>query len=304
MGAETKIQWTDHTFNPWIGCHKVSEACKHCYAEVETFPRVQRGRGLELWGADAGRHVTSEANWRKPLAWDRDAAASGVRRRVFCASMADVFEDRDDLAPLRGRLWELIGRTKHLDWLLLTKRPEHVRASVPWGRQWPFNVWLGTTVENQKRAEERIPHLLATHARVKFLSCEPLLEKLDLTHVGEYRGEPLSALDEIVGLMERPRVDWVIVGGESGPKARPFDLAWARSIVRQCRDVGVPVFVKQLGEVPIPEQADMSGRRIWMWASRENLAQRLALKLDDPKGGDPDEWPSDLRVRQFPEVRS
>lgn len=174
MGAETKIEWCDHTFNPWIGCTKVSPGCANCYAAVNTFTRAQRAHGRELWGPDAARHVTSEAKWREPIRWDAAAKAAGIRRRVFCASMADVFEDRPDLAEPRARLAYVIGKTPNLDWLLLTKRPENI------ARLWitdvvPPNVWLGTTVEDQERADERIPHLLAVPAAVRFLSVEPLL---------------------------------------------------------------------------------------------------------------------------------
>src|SRR5690349_7465213 len=121
MGAETQIEWCHHTFNPWIGCTKVDPLCDHCYASVETFPRVQRGKGRELWGADADRHVTSAANWRLPLRWNREAREAGERRRVFCASLADVCEDRRDLDVPREWLWSLVRLCESLDFMFLTK---------------------------------------------------------------------------------------------------------------------------------------------------------------------------------------
>lgn len=206
---------------------KVSPACKHCYAESWA-KRV----GLGLWGARAPRRFFSDAHWREPLKWNRDAAAAGERRRVFCASMADVFEARDDLNPWRERLWPLIEATPFLDWLLLTKRPEHVGDCVPWGRRWPNNVWLGTTVETQHWAEKRLPVLLEYPAAVRFASCEPLLGALDLRRW--------------LRLAPR-RLDWVIVGGESGHKARPMNPAWACGLRDQCAHAGVPFHFKQWG---------------------------------------------------------
>lgn len=301
MGDTTEISWTDSTFNPWIGCTKVSAGCKNCYASVETFTRRERARGIELWGENAARHVTSDANWKKPLAWNREAAKAGVRRRVFCASLADVFEDRPDLRAPRARLWCLIAETPHLDWLLLTKRPENAdrlwtdAQTAAWngadslGPTWPTNIWLGTTVEDQRRADERIPHLLRVPAAVRFLSCEPLLEAVDLSDIKVHRSEDvteyLDALrcdvdsEDDVAFGGRT-VNWVIVGGESGHHARPFDVAWARSIVAQCREAGVAPFVKQLGAHP--------------------FADGFEQLLYDKKGGDMSEWPADLRVREFP----
>jgi protein gp37 len=226
VGEHSSIEWTHHTFNPWWGCSKVSPACEHCYAEAWA-KRV----GKSLWGLRAERRFFSDAHWREPLRWNARAAAAGVRRRVFCASMADVFEARDELRDARERLWILIADTPALDWLLLTKRPEHVAACVPWGNDWPQNVWLGTTVETQRWAQERIPHLLSNAARVRFLSCEPLLGPLDLA---EWLG--------------RGRVDWVIAGGESGPKARPMDPIWPTSVRDQCKHAGVAFHFKQWGD--------------------------------------------------------
>ena len=224
MGEHSAIEWTHHTFNPWIGCARVSPACENCYAELQEAVRWKRVE----WGPHAPRHVTSDDNWRKPLTWDRKARILGERHRVFCASLSDVFEDRRDLDVHRERLWRLIEQTPSLEWLLLTKRPQHVRTLAPWHDDWPANVWLGTTVEDQRRAAERLPHLVEHPAVVRFLSVEPLLGPLDLR----------SHLHQI---------DWIILGGESGPGSRPMQIDWARSVRDQCGEFGVPLFFKQWG---------------------------------------------------------
>jgi protein gp37 len=179
MGENTAISWCHSTWNPWIGCTRVSPGCQHCYAEA-----FARRYNKAEWGPTAQRVRTSAANWRKPIIWNRKAQDEGIRRRVFCASLADVFEDNDQLLEWRGELFRLIEQTSSLDWLLLTKRPEHVNDMVPayWrtGRHWPANLWIGTTVENQAAADKRIPALINIPAPVRFLSCEPLLGAVDL----------------------------------------------------------------------------------------------------------------------------
>lgn len=229
MGDTTAIAWTDHTFNPWVGCERVSPACQHCYAEAWA-----KRSGLVEWGRNAERRVTSEANWRKPLRWNADAEAAGVPAKVFCASLADVFEDRPELAEPRARLFDLVQATPHLIWQLLTKRPQNVLHMVPaaWSTGWPANVWIGTTVEDQTRAIERIPHLLAIPAPVRFLSCEPLLGRIEVL--------PWM----VHGIRS---IDWVICGGESGPGYRPLDLDHARALHFQCVSADVPFFFKQVG---------------------------------------------------------
>lgn len=535
MGAATKIEWTatvradgsvvpGYTFNPWWGCVKVSPGCAHCYAEA--FDRRTHGterhtdaRGVVRephWGNDAPRRFFGDAHWRQPIAWNRAAEKAGERRRVFCASMADVFEDRPDLVAPRARLFALIDATPTLDWLLLSKRPENIGRllveAADWGkantsldhialREWgqghgqPFpNVWLGTTVENQEQADLRIPLLLQVPAAVRFLSVEPMLGPVDLSPwlvynpvheqrpasggvgpgcgaergsgdrsrrpnleageagmgslegragvqavrevqggartperlspgsgndqrgprervgapprlespprtdpawsdaqsperdqgrqpavqsgssdaVGERaarfagpagrtlrdsgrweqpRGETLGGgrrndpaatserretAEDCGGLRgERPDcvedrarsavgISWTIVGGESGPGARPCDVAWIRSVVRQCREAGVPCFVKQVGAVVHdrndagfdamsevwadgPDAGQPTNPSAWPepievedaeYQSHQGAAVRVRLR--DPKGGDPLEWPSDLRVREFP----
>ena len=192
MGEKTEISWCDATFNPWWGCIKVSEGCEHCYAET-----FAKRTGHSIWGpaATTQRRTFGDKHWQEPLKWHAEAAKAGERRRVFCASMADVFEAHPQLHTERALLWTLIGQTPALDWLLLTKRPENIADMVPsWWRtfgSWPDNVWLGTTVENQGAAEKRIPILLSIPARVRFLSCEPLLGELDLSEwIGELNGTP------------------------------------------------------------------------------------------------------------------
>lgn len=269
MAEATKIQWATHSFNPWMGCAKVSAGCRSCYAETLVTGRM----GLPVWGAHADRKITADSTWKEPYRWQKKARAAGERHRVFCASLADVFEPRPEVAEARRRLFQLIEGTPDLDWLLLTKRPEsaaRLARDAGWTGDWPENVWAGTTVESQEMFVERVPHLLGVPARVRFLSCEPLLESIDLTlvQVGAYGVNPLHD------------IGWVIVGGESGPGARPFDLEWARQIRHQCNAGGSTFFFKQAGSRPVDGGAP--------------------LKLRDSKGGDLAELPADLRVQQFP----
>jgi protein gp37 len=253
----THIGWSDDTFNPWRGCKKVSPGCTNCYADAQS---KRNPKVLGVWGPHGQRVLAEAAQWWLPPKWDRAAAKAGVRRRVFCLSLGDVFDDwpgqlRDhEWRPLtfggrpytllhaRAPLLELIGETPHLDWLLLTKHIEgwgerlrEVAAATYGGgapaRRWlggepPPNVWLGMSAENQAWADKRLRLLLATPASLRFVSCEPLIGPVDLS-------------PWLAGL------DWVIVGGESGPGWRPMDLAWMGDIIEQCRAAEVPVFVKQ-----------------------------------------------------------
>lgn len=331
MSENSAIQWTDHTFNPVRGCTMVSPGCANCYAarDAKRFPNI---RGI--WGDSGTRIVAVPDSWKSPLKWHKasygfvecqvcrwrgdmheskestgsvmhcptcntvGSLRANKRPRVFCASLADVFEDwkgvlhfPDHLSPdgkvlarwegiqmirtyderfplatmdhVRQELFELIEATPSLDWLLLTKRPENVMRMVPesWMDGFPPNVWMGTTVEDQQRADERIPLLLDIPARVRFLSCEPLLGpvKIDHIRIGDNQWFPMQHLH------------WVITGGESGPKCRTANVDWFRSLRDQCSAAGVPFFMKQLGGVK---------------DHRGNL----------------EDFSDDLRVREFPTV--
>ena len=301
MGETTAIGWTDHTFNPWWGCVKISPACDSCYAERDAhrWGYSDEGSEPELWGPASDRRMLSDGHWRKPLGWDRAAAAAGRPALVFCASMADVFEARSDLDAPRARLFELIEQTPNLIWQLLTKRPEQVlwrippswlgleaegperyvqldpQRRVPWGyvttaervklaarpeafEAWPSNVWIGTTVEDQQRAELRIPRLLQIPAPVRFLSCEPLLGSLDLRP-----WLPESANGEL-----RPDcpLGWIIIGGESGPGFRAMEPEHALWLAAQAQAARVPTYFKQVSGqrsgIPAGDE-ELDGLKAW-----------------------------------------
>lgn len=222
MADQTAITWTDSTFNGWWGCSKVGPGCDHCYAET-----FDKRTGGDHWGSRKTPRMMSDENWRKPLRWQRDAVQTGIRRRVFCGSMCD-WADKNSPSMQRSRLWELIRATSMLDWQLLTKRAPNIAMCLPkdWGDGYQ-NVWLGVTVENRKHGLPRIEHLRRVPAKLRFLSIEPLLEDL--------------------GELDLTGIHWVIVGGESGPNARPMEAAWVENIVRQCNAAGVAVFFKQWG---------------------------------------------------------
>lgn len=313
MGQTTGISWTHHTANFWIGCQKVSPGCEHCYAEHDTPTRTRRAKGLELWGPPktTPRDRTKGA-WKDVLKWNRDAERDGVRRRLFVSSLADIFEDHPMVAPWRAEALALLESCTSLDVQLLTKRPQNIRAMVPsaWLTSWPAHVWVGCTVEDQKRAAERIPHLLAVPARVRFLSCEPLLEAVDLrAYLGGMarHGREGHAAHCDGSCFDLPSVQWVIVGGESGPDARPFAVEWARSIVAQCRAAGVPAFMKQMGDRPT---TTLAGREVWPTHSPDGSGAQFSgdgfgtylVRGLAHHGADPAEWPEDLRIQRFPEV--
>lgn len=223
--SETNIEWCDYSFNPWWGCSEVSPGCKNCYA------RSLANRLLPhhptLWDVNGERRFFGEEHWSGPLRWERKAIKAGVRFKVFCASMADVFDNADDLQPVREMLWALIRKTPHLDWLILTKRIGNAKAMLPsdWGNGYQ-NVWLGASVVNQAEANRDIPKLLATPASIRFLSCEPLLG-------------PIRFIDRW------DHIDWIIVGGESGHNARPMEREWADFIRAQCAVSETAFFMKQ-----------------------------------------------------------
>jgi protein gp37 len=218
---DSKIAWTNHTFNGVIGCSHVSPGCVHCYAETQN--KYYKWNGGN-WGPGSPRKVTSDDYWRQPFRWNKQAAQDGTRPRVFCSSLSDVM-DPEWPSGVRERLWELILQTPNLNWLLLTKRPENFASMLP--DRWAAysNVWLGVTCENRKHGFPRVEILRNTPAVVRFLSCEPLLEDIsDINLQG---------------------IDWVICGGESGSHAREFKTEWARSLRDAC--IGKNFFMKQLG---------------------------------------------------------
>lgn len=243
----SKIEWTDHTFNPWWGCIKVSAGCKNCYAETLD----NRWKGGH-WGPGSTRRAMSEEYWKQPLKWNAAAEKAGLPAKVFCASMADVFEGYPDTLPHLHRLFTLIENTPHLIWQLLTKRPENIMQLVPdhWKKQFPANVWLGTSVENQEAADERIPHLLEAPASVRFLSCEPLISPVDLhRHFSPATTYDYDEYGDVIRDWQyEPEIHWVIAGGESGHSARPMHPDWVRSLLDQCQSAEVPFFMKQWGE--------------------------------------------------------
>lgn len=225
MAENSNIEWTHHTFNPWIGCTKISAACDHCYAEAWD----KRGlHGFDpRWGPHAARTRTSASTWAKPLKWQKAAKVSGERKRVFCASLADAFDNHKSIQPeWRNDLWALIRECPDLDWLMLTKRPQNIVRFLPtdWDGGYQ-NVWLGATVENQTAAN-RLEALTKAPAAVRFLSMEPLLGRVNLG----------AFIDEI---------DWVITGGENGKDFRPVDPDWFRYLRDQCAEAAVPLLFKQ-----------------------------------------------------------
>ncbi|KFX64221.1 phage Gp37Gp68 [Burkholderia sp. K24] len=251
MSENSKIEWTDHTFNPWEGCQKVGPGCDRCYAEARN-ARFSGGTAIN-WGPGAPRRRTSPANWRKPLAWNAAHReffeAHGRRQRVFCASLADVFDSAVD--PVwRRDLFDLIELTPNLNWLLLTKRIGNVFEMVARARSHDWlagrdNVWLGATIVNQEEADRDIPKLLVVPARLRFLSLEPLLGPVDLESI-PWGGHRVSVLQ---GWNSPDHgLHWIIAGGESGRDARPMHPDWTRSLRDQCAAAGVPFLFKQWGE--------------------------------------------------------
>jgi protein gp37 len=246
MAKNSKIEWTDHTFNPWIGCQKVSAGCRFCYAERDM---TRKPRWANCWGPPETSERLKTKTWNNPIEWNKETEKTRVRPKVFCASLADVFEPNPVVAKWRLELFELIAKTPNLDWLILTKRPKTMAIFFE-SNNVPDNVWLGVTTENQRTANTRIPILLQIPATVYWISAEPLLELIDF-------GIWLN------------RINWIIIGSESGPQRRPIQLEKAQNIVNQCQNASVSVFVKQL---PIDGKVS------------KNLA----------------EWPKQLRVREFP----
>lgn len=302
----SNIEWTDVTWNPVTGCSKVSPGCAHCYAEALS---LRFGTSKKPWTPEnAAENVVlhperldAPLHWRKP-------------RRVFVNSMSDLFHE---LVPdsFIVDVFRVMAQAEQHTFQVLTKRPERMRDMLndqiimcdlscvilpgPRWATWPLpNVWLGVSVENQHWADERIPLLLQTPAAVRFISAEPLLGPVNLKQAGAIRMDTWHA--------DHGQLDWVIVGGESGPKHRPFDAHWARDIRDQCASAGVPLFVKQLGARPLIECPECGGLNDYGDAGEGTCdvcedQPRLRLRLKSRKGGDMDEWPKDLRIREFPQ---
>ena len=329
MSDTTKIEWANHTGGPHFGCSPVSPGCANCYAwelaesRLENlFRRAYKNAGFTDWDTrpvwgDKATRVLSKGFWVDAVRINKMHAARGTRGRWF-PSMIDWLDDMPggiidldgkQLDPLvvLAKFLKLIHDTPHLDWLLLTKRPDNFKSRVEKASlslfkkeddafnemlvRWtllgtpPSNVWIGTSVEDQTRADQRIPALLKIPARVRFLSAEPLLG-------------PLNIKDAM--RCDVP-IHWTIVGGESGPNARPCNVEWIRSIVRQCKAAGVPVFCKQLGAKPSGSFYAPEDR-----STKDSFHDCQKLKEEghfkDSKGGEPSEWPEDLRVREYPAV--
>jgi len=278
MAENSAISWTDHTFNPWIGCTKISPGCDHCYAERDN----GRRKWVSGWGSGVPRKRTTAANWNKVRRWNHEASAfrteHGHWPRIFCASLADVFDNEVDPA-WRADLFDLIRETTDLRWMLLTKRIGNAAKMLPedWSGGWP-HVGLMASVVNQEEADRDVPKLLATPAAWRGLSCEPLLGPIDLKAIwGErrvYRGDNTSGFID-----HQPCIDWVICGGESGPAMRPMHPDWPRVLRDQCADAGVPFHFKQWGE----------------WFPRDQWEHNPALVLPD----DSDAYHNNERTRVF-----
>lgn len=238
MAENTIIAWTDHSWNAWMGCSKVSPGCANCYAERLTRDRM----GLRLWGSKSPRQVTSQTNWKKPLAWNREAQLFGERRKVFCGSLMDWAEDHPTANAARPRLWDLVLQTPMLDWQLLTKRAERIRECLPddWSDGYD-NVWLGVTIENDAYTWRAL-ELAAIPAVVRFVSYEPAIG-------------PIPSID-------LTDIDWLIVGGESGPGFRTFNPQWARDAEMMCRKHGTAFFFKQSSGWRTELGTELDGRTV------------------------------------------
>ena len=297
MADKSKIAWTDSTFNPWLGCTKVSAGCAHCYAESQMDLRY----GKVKWGPSGTRVKTSVQNWNKPLKWNREAAKSGQRHLVFCASLADICEQWDGpildhhgneiagltMNLLRAELVRLIRATPNLTWLCLTKREESIHLILPLP-----NIWMGVTVEGGEtdhRWKDNLAHM-PEYAK-RWISYEPALSRL-----------PIENWNEVP--------DWIIFGGESDQheKARPFKLDWLDRGLVQCRERGIVPFVKQMGDHLV-----LPNDRFSEWPNEGDglidmnpdyqprfQGEDMAVRLATSSGSDPSEWPERFRIREFP----
>lgn len=269
LDVECERCWAKgYSANLWIGCVPVSAACKNCWAEG-----VSKRMGLDVWGPNAARKLTGDAVFADVARWNRKAVQTGQRRGVFWEDMGDLFEDRAEFVERRARAFEAMDAAPGLDHMLLTKRPENVFRMVPkvWLDDWPAHVWMGATIEDGQTAFQRLPHVVecAAHGAVTFVSAEPLL--------GNILGNILAA-----GPMTC--VDLVIIGGESGPGARPLDLIVTEALVRDASEAGAAVFMKQMGS---------------RWAS---AIGRGLLRKGASHGQDPYRWPAWAQRRELPVV--
>lgn len=247
MGVKTGIEWADATWNPWRGCTKVSPACDNCYAE----------RGMKRWGQDFGKITIGKTTWDAPLRWKKP-------RRIFVCSWSDFFHPSVPQGARTDACAVMEAAPRHT-YMLLTKRAENIMPMIRasgWGCGLPDNVWIGVTAENQEQADRRIPLLLQVPAKVRFVSCEPLLGPVRLSPVG---GIKIAGGHWGVKAMRKDGggLSWVICGGESGPNARPMRPGWARALRDQCAAAGVPFFFKQWGEYsPYYKAVDIERRQI------------------------------------------
>jgi protein gp37 len=321
--GETSISWTNWTWNPLRGCLEISPGCAFCYAAA--YAARFSGLGQPYEGL-AYFDANGKAHWTGLIRTVPEKLVEPIRKRkplmIFVNSMSDLFhEDVPD--EFIAAVFAVMGIARHHTYQVLTKRAGRMAnlvSSLTWDdcvnafcRQyprsidigfskpaWPLpNVWLGVSTEDQKRADERIPHLLLTPASVRFLSVEPLIGPVRLPMDNCHPaclGDPSACGvgSDRCGC----RLDWVIVGGESGPHARPFEIDWARSVIRQCKDSGVACFIKQIGAVPIGHD----GETAVIGRYQSTFGNGAWRRLDDPKGGDMEEWPDDLKVREFPDV--
>lgn len=313
MAKGSKIEWTDHTFNPWIGCQRVAPECDHCYAEAMN----QRWSGGANWGPKAPRRRTTAAYWLAPRRWNAASAAfevaHGRRQRVFCASLADVFDNAVP-ADWRNDLWALIEATPDLDWMILTKRPQNIARMLPesWGAGWP-NVALGVTAGTMAGAKRDIPILQATPTRRRFISVEPLLERVDLCEElgiwwNQTEGRWIRTGEHGIHMM--------IVGGESGPGARPMHPVWVRSLRDQATAAEVPFMFKQWGEwKPVAQMTDAEADALYLPAPAGAPFARRSPRYGEAvlgMGGrmlspsHPDAWrhPTDMHVWRIGKARS
>jgi protein gp37 len=301
MGKDTAIGYVSHTFNTHWGCEKplvqiggqtvISPECVNCYAEA-----WDKRCGGKHWGHTAPRRFFGLEHWKEPLKWNKEAERLGEVHRVFAISMGDILEDRRDLDEVRKRLSDCIIETRYLDWLLLTKRPE--RFDLIPDSVWLLpNVWPGVSAGIQAMADLRIPHLLALKAKhphlISWVSVEPMLEAMYVQRYLRQSGTRGTCFDidgqwwHSPGSCKHctPALDWIVIGGESGPKARSFNVSAGRELMTQCQNAGVPVFWKQFGRRPL-QHCD------------PGVCVPLVFK--DPAGSNPDEWPEWAKVQQFP----